>query len=496
MSEDEPARRHRGPGTARRAAARARTGRPAGPRGRGRARRAAAALARAAADLGAARGTDADGRRIPAATGGIRDAVAQSAERLYDAPRRAGSGLSCATLFLRLVMPGDDSGPVRTRVARSKLALDAAHERLIETPGGRPAAQQRRGRRPDRARGAGPRVAATARLARGGRRGAADLPAPLRDGRGLGRDGAARQRAVPRRPARRRRRLGRSERGRAHRRPSGTSSRRRAPGPSASCGPRARSNRRLRLSLAGIGGAPGRGPGGGLPRGPAAADARTARRPRPPTRPDWPTRAGSPPRRWPRPSRTWPCCSRWRASTATTPWPRGPRCTPCWRRTPGSSATPRRAPCRRSRPGPDDRAVAGGPRRLHDVRRHDARRQLRPPSEVPRRLLRSARTAGSWPTRPRARRENADPDPIRCVSWTLRRTRPRCRARAASPQGSWVDGALDFSADGSRLVAGLSAFDEGDRRRRAGLGRRPPGRPVRTIKVDGVRFRVALSPRG
>ena len=60
-----PAQRHRGPRPPRRAAAGAGPGRPAGPRRRGRAGRPAAALARAAGDLGASRGADADRRRLP-----------------------------------------------------------------------------------------------------------------------------------------------------------------------------------------------------------------------------------------------------------------------------------------------------------------------------------------------------------------------------------------------------------------------------------------------
>lgn len=64
-------------------------------------------------------------------SGGIRDAVAQSAENLYDRlDNRQRAHLR--DLFLRLVEPGDDSGPTRTRVPRTQLALDAAHDRLID----------------------------------------------------------------------------------------------------------------------------------------------------------------------------------------------------------------------------------------------------------------------------------------------------------------------------------------------------------------------------
>ncbi len=64
-------------------------------------------------------------------SGGIQDAVAQSAERLYVGldDRQRGH---LRDMLLRLVAPGDDSGPVRTRVSRRTLALDDAHDRLIE----------------------------------------------------------------------------------------------------------------------------------------------------------------------------------------------------------------------------------------------------------------------------------------------------------------------------------------------------------------------------
>ena len=65
MSEPDLRSADRGPGPPRRAPARAGPGRPAGPRGRGRAGRPAAALPRAARDVGAPRGSDADRRRLP-----------------------------------------------------------------------------------------------------------------------------------------------------------------------------------------------------------------------------------------------------------------------------------------------------------------------------------------------------------------------------------------------------------------------------------------------
>lgn len=64
-------------------------------------------------------------------TGGIRDAVAQSAEALYatlDDRQRE----QVRALFLRLVSPNEEGEPVRARVARSKVVLDSAQEHLVE----------------------------------------------------------------------------------------------------------------------------------------------------------------------------------------------------------------------------------------------------------------------------------------------------------------------------------------------------------------------------
>lgn len=64
-------------------------------------------------------------------SGGIRHAVAQSAERFYlqlDSRERR----LVRDMFRRLVASGDGSGPVRIRVARSKVALDPLHDHLIE----------------------------------------------------------------------------------------------------------------------------------------------------------------------------------------------------------------------------------------------------------------------------------------------------------------------------------------------------------------------------
>ena len=65
------------------------------------------------------------------ATGGIRSAVSQTAERLYDA-MDASQRDRFRTLLLRLVMPTGDGDPVRARVPRSKVAADDEQQRLVE----------------------------------------------------------------------------------------------------------------------------------------------------------------------------------------------------------------------------------------------------------------------------------------------------------------------------------------------------------------------------
>jgi WD40 repeat protein/DNA-binding SARP family transcriptional activator len=64
-------------------------------------------------------------------TGGIRGAVAQSAEAVYDQVSPDRRPL-VRDLFLRLVAPGPDGQPVRSRVPRRTVATDPAHEALVE----------------------------------------------------------------------------------------------------------------------------------------------------------------------------------------------------------------------------------------------------------------------------------------------------------------------------------------------------------------------------
>lgn len=66
-----------------------------------------------------------------AATGGVREAVAQSAERVFrslDLERQS----MLRDLMLRLVAPDEGVGPVRNRIPRRSVVGDEEHERLIE----------------------------------------------------------------------------------------------------------------------------------------------------------------------------------------------------------------------------------------------------------------------------------------------------------------------------------------------------------------------------
>jgi WD40 repeat protein len=65
-------------------------------------------------------------------SGGIRGAVAQSAERVYEQIDQAQRPL-LRDLMLRLVTPTPDGDPVRGRIARHAVVTDDEHERLIET---------------------------------------------------------------------------------------------------------------------------------------------------------------------------------------------------------------------------------------------------------------------------------------------------------------------------------------------------------------------------
>jgi WD40 repeat protein/DNA-binding SARP family transcriptional activator len=65
------------------------------------------------------------------ASGGIRGAVAQSAEQLYEGAS-AEQRPMLRDLLLRLVAPSPDGEPVRSRVPRRVVAADPEHERIVE----------------------------------------------------------------------------------------------------------------------------------------------------------------------------------------------------------------------------------------------------------------------------------------------------------------------------------------------------------------------------
>jgi WD40 repeat protein len=65
------------------------------------------------------------------ATGGVRGAVAQSAEAVYNQVAAEQRPL-LRDLLLRLVTPTSEGEPVRNRIPRRTVATDAAHERLVE----------------------------------------------------------------------------------------------------------------------------------------------------------------------------------------------------------------------------------------------------------------------------------------------------------------------------------------------------------------------------
>jgi DNA-binding SARP family transcriptional activator/WD40 repeat protein len=65
------------------------------------------------------------------ATGGIHGAIAQSAERLYAETDREHRPM-LRDLVLRLVSPGPEGEPVRTRVPRRLIAADADHDQLVD----------------------------------------------------------------------------------------------------------------------------------------------------------------------------------------------------------------------------------------------------------------------------------------------------------------------------------------------------------------------------
>ncbi len=65
------------------------------------------------------------------ATGGIRQAVARSAERVYDELPHE-QRIMLRDLMLRLVTPSPEGAPMRSRMPRRLLSTDPAHDQLME----------------------------------------------------------------------------------------------------------------------------------------------------------------------------------------------------------------------------------------------------------------------------------------------------------------------------------------------------------------------------
>ena len=135
------------------------------------------------------------------ATGGVRGAVAQSAEQLYLELDDGGRTL-LRDLMLRLVAHGGDGEPTRVRLPRRLAAGDQGRDRLLERLDRLAIGHRGRRFRRDRPRGTGAGLAATARVARRRRGRATDPRPPRRHRRRLGAVGSPRQRAVSRRSAR------------------------------------------------------------------------------------------------------------------------------------------------------------------------------------------------------------------------------------------------------------------------------------------------------
>ena len=143
------------------------------------------------------------------ASGGIRGAVAQSAEQVYErVPAEQRTVLR--DLLLRLVAPGPDGEPVRSRLPRRLVVTGPDNDAMIDLLVGVAAGHQRRRRRRTRPRVAGPRLAAAARLARRRPRRPAHPAPPGGRRRLLGQPRPPRQRALPRRPPRQGPRLARA----------------------------------------------------------------------------------------------------------------------------------------------------------------------------------------------------------------------------------------------------------------------------------------------
>ena len=151
-------------------------------------------------------------------SGGVHGAVARLAEGTYDRIPDERKPLVRA-LMLRLVGEGEGDAPVRRRASLAELDLerDTMDGRRARGAGRQPPRHRRRGLGRGRPRGAAARVAAPARVDRGGRRRAPASPSHHPGGDRVGRGRARSGRALPRRSPRGRPRLDRRPRARRQR---------------------------------------------------------------------------------------------------------------------------------------------------------------------------------------------------------------------------------------------------------------------------------------
>ena len=133
------------------------------------------------------------------ATGGIQEAVSQSAETVFRGMTARQQDM-LRDLMLRLVVPSDSGDPVRTRAPRRSVAADEEHEAVIESLVGARLLSSDGDTVEIAHEALAARLATPAVLARRRRRGPADHAPPRRGGRQLGGARPAARRALPRAP--------------------------------------------------------------------------------------------------------------------------------------------------------------------------------------------------------------------------------------------------------------------------------------------------------
>ena len=186
-------------------------------------------------------------------SGGVHGAVARLAEGTYARIPDERKPLVRA-IMLRLVGEGEGDAPVRRRAPLAELDLERNEDvaDVLATLADSRLVTRRRGLRRGRPRGAAARMAAPARVDRGGRRRTPASPSHHPGGDRVGRGRARSGRALPRRPPRRRARLDRRSRARRSTSSSGSSSTESREASERETKRARRTNRRLRALLAGV----------------------------------------------------------------------------------------------------------------------------------------------------------------------------------------------------------------------------------------------------